>query len=630
MKSFFLFASCAMALAQKPDYNRNLQNQPAFTITASQCACDGVTDDTAPIKAWLATVATRNPIEIDFVGKSVYVPSATVSAPIVIPSNVTLRGPGGFVGVPFSIVPTTTIVIQGALGASYPYTSTIANNTINFTFSNGFSAGQMFFLSNFPYDTANSSGTYPQGSDTCTLTNGTCSYPKNVLGNNSSGQGVNNQRQYRRREVGEIRSSTGSAIVAMYPVVNDYTSTTALQFQSVTPVENVRFRDVDMSQIFVSADLTRNVSIRGGKWYQSTASATRSLRFTFDVDALDAASTDSSVNCGGGSRGWTVRGQFSGAAISSDNGLVRVDQCADVNIDVVSGGTSGNAYPIIIDTDYDEDPLGYPLQPDYNVRINLVGSSTSDTSQSTLCLFLAGNPYYAPIYNANVSFTGNVGCTVQAKGLFNSSVSVLNPNAGLSVASSSNSLFSGFVHTFYGWEFADNLGIASTTFKNAGLTFQDIIFRCQISDTSSNDTYDWWFHSMVDVRWYNVTLDMSNCGDNNPPIRFSNYSNGITIGTVHYLGNGSGTHTVACDGAVGPLTVLGGFDGIFSGCPVALPVASGAITPPSVTYSQLSGLLSTYRTGSQLYCTDCTVATTCSGSGSGHMAVKNASAWTCQ
>lgn len=624
------FILLAAMFFQKPDYNRNLQNQPSVTIQASGCVCDGVTDDTAKIKAWLPTVATGSPVEISFGGRRVYVPGATPTAPIVLPSNVIMVGPGGFVGVPFSITPTTVIQVAGTMGTAYPYSSPIVNNAINFTLANGFTANQMFYLSNFPYDSAHASSMYPMGSDTCTINiNGVCAYPASVLGNNSAGQGPNNQRQYRRREVGEIRSSTGTSFVAMNPVVNDYPSTTSLQFQGVTPVENVKFRDVDMSMIFLNVDLARNVSIRGGKWSKSTASATRSLRFTFDVDSLDANSTDSSVNCGGGSRDWTVRGHFTGAAISSDNGLIRVDQCADVQIDATSGGTSGSAYPVIIDTDYDEDPLGYPLQPDYNLRINLGGSSTSDAAQNDLCIFLAGNPFYAPIYNAHVNVVSNVPCVIQAKGLFNSEVHFLDPNGGLSVASSMNTTFSGFLHTFFGWEFGDSLGIGSTYF-NAGLTFSNITFRCQIGDTSGVDTFNWWFHSMTAVVWDRMTLDMSDCGDNNPPIKFSTSSNGITIGNVHYLGNGAGTNTVTCE-SPGAFTILGGFDGVFSGCGIPKPTYSGAISPPPVTFSQLAGVLSASRPGTQLYCLDCSVAATCASGGTGHTAIKNnASAWTCQ
>jgi hypothetical protein len=34
--------------------------------------------------------------------------------------------------------------------------------------------------------------------------------------------------------------------------------------------------------------------------------------------------------------------------------------------------------------------------------------------------------------------------------------------------------------------------------------------------------------------------------------------------------------------------------------------------------------------GTVLYCTDCTLAATCAGSGSGHLAVSNGTIWTCQ
>jgi hypothetical protein len=53
----------------------------------------------------------------------------------------------------------------------------------------------------------------------------------------------------------------------------------------------------------------------------------------------------------------------------------------------------------------------------------------------------------------------------------------------------------------------------------------------------------------------------------------------------------------------------------------------GQIKPLTVAFSAL-GAVSV--AGFTQYCTDCTTAATCAGSGTGHMAVSNGTAWTCQ
>jgi hypothetical protein len=55
---------------------------------------------------------------------------------------------------------------------------------------------------------------------------------------------------------------------------------------------------------------------------------------------------------------------------------------------------------------------------------------------------------------------------------------------------------------------------------------------------------------------------------------------------------------------------------------------SGAVTHGAVAFAGLPGTIPV--AGTVLYCTDCTLAATCAGSGSGHLAVSNGTIWTCQ
>lgn len=54
----------------------------------------------------------------------------------------------------------------------------------------------------------------------------------------------------------------------------------------------------------------------------------------------------------------------------------------------------------------------------------------------------------------------------------------------------------------------------------------------------------------------------------------------------------------------------------------------GKVTHKTTTFSAL-GSASTAGAGTEIYCTDCTTASTCAGSGSGHKAVSNGTAWAC-
>ena len=565
-------------------------------ITLSGCACNGTTDDTATVQTWLNSVANgTTPVTISLAGVSVYLGTATVSSPFTVPSNVEFIGPGSFVGPAFSspnYLPVATILLQGTLGSPITYTSTIPSQTSTFTVSNtgtyALAANNMFLLSNFPYDTANVSGTYPQGSDTCTLNTGSsqtyCTYPLNVLGNDSNGVGPNNRRQLRLREVGTIRSATTSGFVTESPVLNNYTSTASLQFQQVSPNLNFTVRDVDFVNIEVQCDLCRNVSIRGGLWASSGFSVTRSVNVTFDVDEMRARSSDASFACGGGSRFLVIRGLYHGGSISSDNGIVRIDQCSDVDIDMISyGGTSGS-YGAIIDTNYAEDPgipsssgKGYPYTPDWNVNLRAVFSG--DNNQSGL--FVSGNPFYAPVYNFTADIVSPMtnstgGSALHLGGIFGGKITSINP-AGSIYASANNTLtWTGQAHTFYHTNQTDEVSGSVATSNNNN--FNDFRFIAQSGDNSGNDSLNWWFNNMNSTRWSDITFDMSQTPDTAPNIRIAGTSNNFYLGHLTYLPNTgiSQTKAVYCDSTfTGEFRVVGDTPAILSGCPTTSTTLNG-------------------------------------------------------
>lgn len=108
---------------------------------------------------------------------------------------------------------------------------------------------------------------------------------------------------------------------------------------------------------------------------------------------------------------------------------------------------------------------------------------------------------------------------------------------------------------------------------------------------------------------------------------------------------GLGNNSLAANGQL-QLTGVGGIspalilDGTTGGA--SLQIGQGAGTTSSISLgsaatvsiwqstSNFAGLGSVPAAGVWRYCSDCTTAATCAGSGTGHMAVSNGTNWTCQ
>ena len=541
-------------------------------ITASGCACNGSTDDTATIQSWLNGLSGF-PVIISMAGKAVAITSATSTSPLVIPSMTTFVGPGSFVGNTVSPggLPSTIISIKGALsGSPLVYGSPITPQTQSFTLANSFSTGDMFILSNFPYDSAHASGMYPQGSDTCTLVisspDNFCTYPASVLGNNSQGIGHNNQRQYRKREVGIIQSATGGSFVTASPILMNYTSTVGLQFQAIAPIRDVRFRDVNLANIRLQVDLASNFSIRGGVLQTSSITINRSVNSTVDFNVLGAQLTDSTLAIGGGSRFVKVEGVFQGGQISSDNGLLRIDQASDIIVDMVGAGTSSSMYPIIVDTNYAEDPAGYPYVDDFNITIKAALSG----GLSQIGAFITGSPYFAPIHNIDLDIVSNTpGNTVQSNGILGGRIHAINPVGGFVNATNTHVKYSGIMHTFYSTVTGDPTTINPTAVSD-DIDINGLTLVSNANDNSGNDSLNRWFQSINNLQWSNITFDERLNSDTNPRIDVGANTN-VYIGHVTYLNAGGQTRTLTCDSSLsGVLEILGDipFDG-YSGCPTS-------------------------------------------------------------
>jgi len=620
---------------------------PVTLCTA--CALNGTTDDTAAFQTWLNSVANGStPVTISLAGKTVYLSSPTLQSPFTIPSNVQFIGPGTIKGTAVNEtggypLPTSYISIAGTLGTAYSYGSTIAQGTSAFTLSNGFSEAQMFLLSNFPYDSSHATGTYPQGSDTCTLVTGNpqnqCSYPVAiattkgtasgssttltvssgagtangqyiagtnipanttivsgggtttwtisnattgaisgatintyataalaVLNNDVGQEGPNNQRQNRREEVGLIRSATGSSILLMEPVVQAYTSTTALQFQVVNPAQNIEFYGVTLSGLWIQMDLSKNVSFRGGNWFQTSIGYSRSLYGTMDPDYDDAQNCDCGVAVGLGSRHMDIRGNYGNGAINSDNGLVRCDMCSDTTINVNLGGTSQSPSGvsggevmenIIVDTGYFENPTGYTSGGDYN--LNIKATAAQNPCQVGLVMFGSS---LAPIENVNIEWNTEAvqgttstcyGAAVQMSGVSSGRLNMEDPYGTLYVQGTHDVKLSGHAHRFYsaapvtlpyGW---------GSSWNNDALDFNGITFVSASTDGTAGVT-PMYCQYCDHTKLSNVTFDQRNY---NNGVNIGNTSTDIWYGNVNWLMTGAATPAFDCSAFTGTLHILG-------------------------------------------------------------------------
>lgn len=506
------------------DYSQLANPPPAQNVNLRLfgAACNNVTDDTVAIQAVIdARAGTPTTF---FLPGTCYIPGGLSR----IQPYTTFQGTNGsgFRGTTTADggLPTTRITVAGALiGSAVPYGSTIAPNTAIFPVTNSFASGDLLLLSNYPTD--------PAGSDSYTTNPDTSRcYSSGTRGSGCNTTDPRNVRQNRRREVVQVRDATSSQITLYSPVAHIYGSTAGLQFQKITPAESISFQNVSLDSIFVGADLFHNFSYRGGKAVKSWVSVSRGLFATIDPDLLDAQNTDSAVSVGGSARFVTIRGNYQGGRIYSDNSLIRIDQGLDVQvIATISGNTSpvGNfngVYGVLVDTNYFESPDGYTDVSSKNISIKVVSESNSPLSVTALC-----DPFSAPIYNLTVdAVSQSSASSVYFKGVIGGAVNLQTPGGGLELDSSSHIRVSGYLHGLNtGDAGPDPRGILTSNIYNDNIDFQGAKFLFQPTDTGLL----MFFNIITNLRLSDVEFDFSQVPAAFNPIQFSQITN-LYIGNV--------------------------------------------------------------------------------------------------
>jgi hypothetical protein len=634
-----IFAACLFCAAlqgQMIDYNRQIKNKPpapdprlTVNLATYGVKCDGVTDDSAAMGIAASSGAGQK-VTIQLPG-TCYVPSG-----FAVPSGVTFTGPGKLLGAPVVAqgMPTTLITATGALtGSAIPMGASIFSYSTAFTAVNSFAANDMFLLSNFP--------TAAGGSDACTILTDPvfgsfCTYPVSVLGNNSAGAGPNNLRQNRRLEVGQIRSATGTAFTVYGSIVNDYVSTQQLQFQKVAPVQDIRFRDAGIDSIKLICTYCQNFALRGGRVVNSFIEVDRSLNTLFDPDSMEATNMDGSIALGGGSRYATIRGSYSGGNIPSDNGLVRIDQASDVTVNVEVHGASAGLYPIIVDTDYAENPTGYTDVPDKNIVVRavidggslgvLVSSSYLATGVYNLSLDVAVRGYQqAPDANAHSYVQLGLATSV--------SLHMMAPQSWFTLYGSQNVQVSGQMAGQFMSQGTEGAA-TGTVVNNRAIIYDGVDFIGGPVDTVTS--YAWNFCDqcvLKNVHWdRTATLETG-------VLALAQFSNGkdLTLGNLSVTNNAAQTQwlLLAGGGLTGTTTNTGGnpFYLFGSSWPAGnnnTPTRFGGMIVPGDPFASDLTNLGTPQVGAIKKCSNCqSPSNPCLGGGTGTVAIGVSGAWKC-
>lgn len=294
-------------------------------------------------------------------GGSIYLADTyLISSNITIPYGVRVYGPGKIKAAewvfPTSSQPPTTISATGTLGTGVSFGSTIAIGTTSFTVANSFAAGDLILLSNSPASQA-----------------------------------------VKRNELLIVSTSSGSAFTTTTGVLQTYSDTTSLQFQKVTPVENIHFDSVNIENVNLEFIMCRNYSVTNSRIRKGFVSNKRCSDFVLDFKNFDAEYSGCLIDIQGMCRNFTVTGNFTGGVGVSGNATVKTNGAAYYNVNANINGTingGGTMSAFLADTYYASNPSGYDYQLNAIFTVNINSSN---------------------IYGAAIEISGNDGTIADIK-----------------------------------------------------------------------------------------------------------------------------------------------------------------------------------------------------------------------
>jgi hypothetical protein len=329
---------------------------------------DGTTSDAVALQAWLN------------VSGDLFIPTGSFFIPLntllSVSSGTHISGPGKIIGPPVGIqaVPTAYLQINGSIGTGTAFGSTIAVGVKSFAVANTFVANDLLMLSNFPTD----------------ATDAFTSGGADIFGRAArsyANTSASNLRQTRRKELLEVLSG-GNPFVTQSGTALAYPSTVALQFQKITPTADVRFDGVTFENVYLFSQYSRGLTFNRCYAYSCLIQVITCYATTLDFVEWDARDGNCFLDVLESSKGTTIRGTYRGLNCSSDNGMVKMDQLLDTNVDVtVEGVRISNA--VMLDTNFGNNPTGYTDVPSLNALIRVVCRDTNGYS----CVSLSNDPF---------------------------------------------------------------------------------------------------------------------------------------------------------------------------------------------------------------------------------------------
>ena len=323
---------------------------------------DGATNDTAAIVAAIAYMASIGGGVVYLNGNTYYMNAGVVDFSAI--NNVTFIGPGGFKGPSVGVQgsPTLGIKLYGTLGTALSYGSVISqtdgDSARPFYVTNSFSANQYLLLSNFPTDATDA------------YTNGTADIFGNVA-RNYANTSTSNLRQKRRKEILQVRSSTGSSFTC-YWSTSYYYLNASTQFQVMTMPTNILFDNVTFTNVLMYNWFTNNVSFKSCKAFASGFNFETCINSNVDFSNCDFQNTDSRVDFFGASRFFRIMGIYKNNNTPSDNAMTKATGSTDYMIDLqASGGLGSASHGFQADTNFSEDYRGYTDLPNLNYQIRV-------------------------------------------------------------------------------------------------------------------------------------------------------------------------------------------------------------------------------------------------------------------
>lgn len=325
--------------------------------------------------------------------------TANQIADLSVCTNTTITGTGKIIGpvVGSQAQPTAYLKIWGSLGAAVPFGSAIAEAASAFAVAQTFAANDLLMLSNFPTDATDA---YTEGG-------------ADVFGQKARSYATfspANLRQTRRKELLVVRNATGANFNTTMGTTNAYPSTASLQFQKVTPVQNLKFIGVTFENVHIDLQHTRNVAFIGCVGLSTVVVGKTAYNTSVDFAEFNARDTDCRADFYEACRGLHFSGSYKNINTPSDNAIIKALGCFDITSDVrIEGckGSAGNGF--MVDTAFTENPSGYSDLPTTNFRLHITAKGCDGAGAVVTCDPYASKASYGQVFYSS----DDTGCFVK-------------------------------------------------------------------------------------------------------------------------------------------------------------------------------------------------------------------------